>query len=886
MSFIFGGGGAKAKPQYTGLQTQTSTSTLPIPIGFGKNRAAPNIIWQDDFKSSKHKEKTGKGFLAPSQTTFTYSASFVLGMGWGQAVGVDRMWKDQSKETDYTVLGFSFFAGTPNQAPWGYLTTNHPDAAFGYPNIVYLAVSNYDLGQTNVLSQHSFEVEWPLVNTQVDGTGDADPALCIQQILENTLFGLMPAENVIDETTLYSGPNATTTGDSAFQTYCRAMGFGISPLLSSQEKGSEVIQRWSEKLCNTALVWTGYSLKFISYERQTVDGHGVKFVPDTTVRASFTMADYIAIGDQEPITFDRTDTVDAYNSVKFEIKNRNNEYNTVPVEWRDTGLVDQYNLRPMDGVTAHEVCEPTIGATMAALYGQRKAYLRNTYSFKVGSTYCLLEPMDLITFYHPVWGTLPGYIEAAEEDENGDISVVVKDFFLTLGSSGGIANQPTSNTPLNTNAVPGPINTPIIFEPPAALSNTPQVWLAVSGGDGTNANASWGGANVWISLDNITYDQIATVDGPARQGKLTANLSTYVGANPDVSNTLKVDMAMSNGPLYDASSSADAANGVTVSLVGSELIGYETALLTGANAYDLTTLYRGMYGTSPSSHTTGDGFARLDEAILKLDIPPQYIGQTVYFKFQSFNIFGGATEDLASCTAYSHAVSGAGYGTGSAGVPTTPDGFTGGAGAGYGNLTWSSNSVNDNVTGYQVWRSPGPGGVFGSASLVGTVAPTATTYRDSTAIPGTVYTYFLVAVNKIGSSANTAGVDVTAADSGAPAPFGFAFQWPDPVVSKPIVYFDTPLSWTIPTSLTDSQGSIGDSPTVVAGAPSAQTDFDIQSPPGTSIGTMRFAASSLTAVFIKASSSTIPVGQPVAIIAPANLNGMTGMIYGSIRGTR
>lgn len=118
-----------------------------------------------------------------------------------------------------------------------------------------------------------------------------------------------------------------------------------------------------------------------------------------------------------------------------------------------------------------------------------------------------------------------------------------------------------------------------------------------------------------------------------------------------------------------------------------------------------------------------------------------------------------------------------------------------------------------------------------------------------------------------------------------PEPYGFAFT-KTPVASKILASFDTPIEWTMPAGLAGAQGSIIDNDSVAAAAPSAQTDFDIQSPPGSSIGTMRFAASSLTATFIFASDVTVPLGQLAAIVAPANLNGLTGSITGSIIGTR
>lgn len=117
-------------------------------------------------------------------------------------------------------------------------------------------------------------------------------------------------------------------------------------------------------------------------------------------------------------------------------------------------------------------------------------------------------------------------------------------------------------------------------------------------------------------------------------------------------------------------------------------------------------------------------------------------------------------------------------------------------------------------------------------------------------------------------------------------PFGFSFGPKTPVASKNLTVFDSPIAWELPISLTNSQGTIVDSDTATAAAPSTQTDFDIQSPSGVSIATMRFAASSLTATFINASEDPIPIGQPVYIVCPANLNGIMGAIVGSLLGSR
>ena len=173
------------------------------------------------------------------------------------------------------------------------------------------------------------------------------------------------------------------------------------------------------------------------------------------------------------------------------------------------------------------------------------------------------------------------------------------------------------------------------------------------------ADPNWGGAFVWISTDGATYGQIGTVAAPARQGFLTAPLPAPPGSNPDVADTLSVSLAESGGVLAGGTT-LDAQNGVTLCLVDKELLAYATATLTGANAYNLTYLYRGLYGTAAVAHSSRAPFTRIDGAIFKYPLPAAFIGVSLFLKFQSFNIFGQAIEDLSECTVYTYMPSGAG----------------------------------------------------------------------------------------------------------------------------------------------------------------------------------------------------------------------------------
>ena len=101
---------------------------------------------------------------------------------------------------------------------------------------------------------------------------------------------------------------------------------------------------------------------------------------------------------------------------------------------------------------------------------------------------------------------------------------------------------------------------------------------------------------------------------------------------------------------------ADADNLVTLCYCGGELLSFETATLTGTFTYDLTYLRRGAYGTAIGAHGAGTQFGRIgpnDPAVFRYGYPASFIGQTIYLKLPSFNIFGQGLQSLATLSAYS-----------------------------------------------------------------------------------------------------------------------------------------------------------------------------------------------------------------------------------------
>jgi hypothetical protein len=747
MSGLFGGGSSQTTtPDYTGLQIQTAVNTLPIPIVWGESKLATNVIWYNNFQVNPGGGKGGGkgGLFGGGGTETTYSAAVMMALGEGTIAGINQVWKNQSVY-NLSELGLSLFTGTTPQSEWSYIASASPSEALAYQGTAYVCSSDYSLGDSATLDNHNFEVQGFFYGTGINGL-DADPAQVVSDFLTNAQYGVGFPEASINATTLFG-----SGGDASYQTYCKAIGLGLSPALTDQEQASSILARWLQ-LSNTAAVWSGGQLKFIPYgdiattagtnvsntqEREVdevptggsnpppivvadssyfVSDQGVKysnsgtsltyigtaypsvagtygmspagtylfangdqgtdveisytyetaasFVPNVTPIYNLTDDDFKVENNEDPLQVSRSDPYEAYNVWRLEVADRDNAYNLTVVESRDQNAIELYGMRIAPTVTAHEICDLNIGLISGQLQLQRAVYIRNTYKFRLSWEYCLLDPMDLVTVSDLMLGlsNAPIRITEIEEDENGFLSVTAEEFPLGVATATLYATQPVSNNPLNRAASADPVNTPVIFEPPSSLvASTPQVWIVASGGSGGVADPNWGGANVWLSIDGTSYAQIGTIVGPAPQGVLTASLSSYSGTNPDTGDTLAVNMAESGGTLATATDLvAQLAN--TLCIVDSELVSYATSTLTSANKYSLTYLYRGLYGSTVASHSSGAQFAFLNNnSIFKYDLPAQFVGKELYIKLQSFNVFGGGVQELSTCTAYTYTPTGTAF---------------------------------------------------------------------------------------------------------------------------------------------------------------------------------------------------------------------------------
>ena len=650
-------GGAKktsTKPVYTGLQLQTSANGLAVPIVYGQVKLAPNVIWYGDFAAIKHQQSQGGKGGNASSASYTYQAAVILALCEGPITGVKNVWADKTVTT-LDALNMSLYGGTANQAVWGYLPSRHPGQALAYPSTAYVAVAPYDLGASAGLPNHNFEIEGALWKTGIGSLSDADPSAMILDFLTSPQYGLgFPAAN-IDLVALQTGP-------ASYQAYCQATGLWLSAALVNQEAARDTLARWLQ-LTNATAFWSGDTLKIVPYGDTAISANGYSFTPDVTPIYDLDDDDYVSDANSDPVIVTRKDPADCKNWVKLEILDRTNAYATDPIEAKDQAQIDLYGALPADQLTAHEICDPAVGAIAAQLILQRSVYVRNSFKFTLGWEYCLLEPMDIVTLSDARLGMakLPVRITSIEEDDQGNLSIEAEEFPAGIATATEYPKQVRTAYSTNYDISPGSANPPVIFEPSSDLAmGPPQVWVAASGG------TDWGGCSVHLSVDGATYARIGEITVPARLGQLTSALDAL--ADPDTSSVLSVSLLETPGATLASGTQADADAHRTLIYVGGssgsagdgELMAYETAALTGVGQYGLTYLRRGLFGTAVAAHAAGSSFARIDGTQFAYDLPDAYVGQTLYLKLTSFNIYGAAEEDLSTVPAYAFVPTGKG----------------------------------------------------------------------------------------------------------------------------------------------------------------------------------------------------------------------------------
>lgn len=660
------GSSAGAGPELF-LRFSSSVQGRPRAIGWGRCRVAVNCIWYAGFRSvavvssadsGAAQQSSGKGgFLAPSAptpsqsaptttTTYKYFVDVVFSICEGPVAAVGTIWRDK-------YIGpakhLGLVGGDYGQTVHGFLAGAYPDQALAYRGDAYLIAAGYPLGTNSSLPNLSVEVVFA-----VNGGGyDANPADVVFDFLTNPYYGI--------------GFDAALLGDfSAYRAYCGACGLNLSGVLTEQTAGNAFLQDLAVAT-NMEFRWSAGQLTPVPYADADETGNGYAFDATSTPIYDLTIDDFMpnqgslgSASNDTSIAIQRMPRADMVNRVRLEYFDRGQQYNPAVVEASDEAAIVAYGNRPSDLKQAHLFAGAAAASRSASLQLHR-AQIGTRYQFTLDASFILLDPMDVVTLTEPALGLDRQPVRIVEIQENDDSSLTFTcDEYHGTITAPLYERQACVGTQTDFNADPGPVAPPLIFEPPYLLAGELAVWCAICG----QVPADWGGCNVWVSTDDATYTIAGTSLGGARMGTTTADLpqipyaSRTTTTTSDAANTLSVDLSQSNGALISVDQS-DMLAGNTAMLVGDEVLAYQNATLTAKNRYDLKPLQRGLYDTDITAHPAGTRVARLDAGIFKLPYTPDRIGETIFVKFQSFNLYGGGEQDLSEVGSITYKITGA-----------------------------------------------------------------------------------------------------------------------------------------------------------------------------------------------------------------------------------
>lgn len=631
MGGLFGGGSTTVTEEQRIGSFQINQATYGATVGLvlGTTRVSGNIIDWFDFVAIPHESRQQAGKGGGGSTTvsisYTYQVAVLIGLGEGPVNGVWRVWRDKEMLGNLAAAGLTLYAGQHGQEPWPYAKSKHPERALPYSGLAYVA-GVVDLKNSGGLPQLNFEVN-SLFGLPGDGL-DVNAADACAFIISDPVNGAGFGPGVIDQKSL-----------ARYRTFCNAADLLITAPLTSQQDTYQIIQAICDAT-NTIQFFSQGRLKFVPRCDSRLEHNGHVFEPDSVPLYDLGPDDFLDQDNGCLVSFNRADSVDAYNHTSVEFVNRANQYKEELAEYKVQADINRRGLRSASSKKLHYLHTKARAEYVASLLAMDSLYARTKYKFRLGWTHCLLEPGDFVTLTDEATGLNKKavIIESVEENEFGDLDVVAKERPPGVYSPARYTTKQADRQNVDFNAAPGDVSAPAIFEPPEEVTNGPEVWIATCG-----QKETWGGCSVWISDEDKTYKKVGLMNGPARYGALCAALPA--GDEWDAVNAITVKL-YGMGLQLQSGTQADALNANTLLWVDGECIAYQTATLTGQGEYRLTGLKRGVYNTKICDHAAGVQVVRMDQTVFRYSIQKENIGREVFVKFCSFNSFGVAEQSL------------------------------------------------------------------------------------------------------------------------------------------------------------------------------------------------------------------------------------------------
>ena len=619
MGFLFRGKSTTSRADMIAdFQINTASYGEVVPEILGTTRVSGNIIDYDDFTPHEHRSttKAGKGGGAKhTNITYTYSVAAAIALCEGPIAGIGKVWRDKEVyQYPNEKIELTLFNGEIAQTPWPYMLSKHPEKALPYSGLAYMA-GVVDLGERGSLPQYNFEVYGKLRDTG-DGT-DVNPADYIEHVLQSV------------------GADVQIEGIENFRAYCKAADILIStPPEQKSAKAQQIINDIAE-ITNSLVFWSTDRLKIVPLADKPIG----TWTPANQIQYNLTADDFIAGTDGQLILYKRKDTSEAYNEATVEFINRANSYEKETVSFEVVADVQRNGLKPASKKSAHYLYTKARAQYYAEQLAMKRLYAKNQYTFRLDWAFCRLEPGDLVTLTDELCGLNKQIvvITSVSEAADGQLEITAE------GKPPGTYAPAKYNVHENErpfidyNQAAPSVNDVAIFQTVGDVGGN-QVFI------GVNAPSGWGGCSVWLSDNGENYSRIGSITQQARMGRVKYGFN-------QTGNLCNITL---NQGMLKGGTHIDAERANTLCWVNGEAFSYEGAEMHQDNWYTLSGLVRGQYGTNAISHSAGERFIRVDEALFRYPYRKEDIGKTIHLKFTSMNLFGSNEQELDEVQAYQY----------------------------------------------------------------------------------------------------------------------------------------------------------------------------------------------------------------------------------------
>lgn len=249
---------------------------------------------------------------------------------------------------------------------------------------------------------------------------DANPADVLTRIWTDTSWGLGFSAATLD---VDLGSNGLYS--SGYRNYCRAAGFYVSRAITDFTTPTDMIVELIDQT-NAMCFFSEGKLKVRPLGDQTITAHSATYIPNNT---AYVIDHNELLHADNPIEIIRGPDSEIFNTIPVIFSERtpyHNSYRQSTVEYTVQADAVNRGIKRDGAITANWVKRRDHAYDLAQIYAQNAVYQRNTYKFRVGPRWSLLEPGDLLALTEPVMGLSGTIVRVISTDISDDGSMFIE----------------------------------------------------------------------------------------------------------------------------------------------------------------------------------------------------------------------------------------------------------------------------------------------------------------------------------------------------------------------------------------------------------------------------------------------------------------------------